>query len=76
MTIDGRAPQDQPGAVGLVLQDPGAGVVASTIGRDVAFGLENVEVPRGEMPPRVASALAEVGLTMDPESAPDDAQRR
>ena len=70
VTIDGRAPQDQPGAVGLVLQDPGAGVVASTIGRDVAFGLENVEVPRGEMPPRVASTLAEVGLTMNSGSAP------
>lgn len=70
VTIDGQAPQDRPGAVGLVLQDPGAGVVASTIGRDVAFGLENVEVPRGEMPPRVASTLAEVGLTMAPDSAP------
>ncbi|WP_324141715.1 ATP-binding cassette domain-containing protein [Intrasporangium sp.] len=70
VTIDGRAPQDRPGAVGLVLQDPGAGVVASTIGRDVAFGLENVEVPRGEMPPRVASTLTEVGLTMGPDSAP------
>ncbi|MDV3219856.1 ATP-binding cassette domain-containing protein [Intrasporangium sp.] len=70
VTIDGRPPQDRPGSVGLVLQDPGAGVVASTIGRDVAFGLENVELPRGEMPPRVASTLAEVGLTMDADSPP------
>ena len=70
VTIDGQAPQDRPGSVGLVLQDPGSGVVASTIGRDVAFGLENVELPRGEMPPRVAATLAEVGLTMSPDSPP------
>lgn len=70
MTIDGRSPEDEPGAVGLVLQDPGAGVVASTIGRDVAFGLENIRVPREQMPERVAAALAEVGLQMDPGSSP------
>lgn len=68
--IDGAEPQDTPGSVGLVLQDPGSGVVASTIGRDVAFGLENVEVPRAQMPARVAAALAEVGLTMPQDSPP------
>jgi energy-coupling factor transport system ATP-binding protein len=68
--IDGEDPQQVPGSVGLVLQDPGAGVVASTTGRDVAFGLENVGVPRDEMPSRVAAALAEVGLTMPTDSAP------
>src|SRR5699024_7039135 len=52
----------RPGAVGLVLQEPGSGTVAATVGRDVAFGLENVGVPREEMPPRVAAALAAVGL--------------
>jgi len=70
VTIDGRAPDDEPGAVGLVLQDPGAGVVASTIARDVAFGLENIRVPREQMPGRIAAALAEVGLRMDPGSSP------
>ncbi|MDC5695970.1 ATP-binding cassette domain-containing protein [Intrasporangium calvum] len=70
VSVGGEAPQDRPGSVGLVLQDPGAGVVASTIGRDVAFGLENVELPRGDMPPRVAATLAEVGLTMDEGSPP------
>ncbi|EWT04048.1 ABC transporter ATP-binding protein, partial [Intrasporangium chromatireducens Q5-1] len=70
VTVDGAAPQDRAGAVGLVLQDPGAGVVASTIGRDVAFGLENVAVPRDEMPVRVRAALAEVGLTMAQDSSP------
>ncbi|GAA2741171.1 hypothetical protein GCM10009868_06250 [Terrabacter aerolatus] len=70
VTVGGHAPQDVPGSVGLVLQDPGAGVVASSIGRDVAFGLENVSMPPGEMPPRVEAALREVGLTMSADSSP------
>ncbi|MGO4599893.1 ATP-binding cassette domain-containing protein [Terrabacter sp. 2RAF25] len=69
-TVGGLAPQAVPGSVGLVLQDPGAGVVASTIGRDVAFGLENVRVPSSEMPPRVQAVLDEVGLTMPADSSP------
>lgn len=68
--IDGADPQEKPGDVGLVLQDPGSGVVASTLGRDVAFGLENVQVPPSEMPARVTAALAEVGLTMPEDSPP------
>ena len=69
VTLDGE-PDHRAGAVGLVLQDPGAGVVASTIGRDVAFGLENVGLPREAMPARVAEALAEVGLRLPPEASP------
>ncbi len=68
--VNGADPQENPGDVGLVLQDPGAGVVASTIGRDAAFGLENVQVPREQMPARVSAALAEVGLTMPEDSSP------
>lgn len=68
--VDGSDPQETPGDVGLVLQDPGSGIVASTLGRDVAFGLENVSVPRAEMPERVSAALAEVGLTMPEDSPP------
>jgi energy-coupling factor transport system ATP-binding protein len=60
--IDGLAPGAVAGSVGLVLQDPGAGVVASTLGRDVAFGLENLGMPRDAMAAPVAAALAEVGL--------------
>ena len=63
-TIDGHPPGERPGEVGLVLQEPGAGVVASTIGRDVAFGLENAgEEPAG-MPAKARAALAAVGLRM------------
>lgn len=60
--IDGAPPGERPGAVGLVLQEPGSGTVAATMGRDVAFGLENVAVPPAGMPPRVTAALAAVGL--------------
>nr|WP_246297486.1 ATP-binding cassette domain-containing protein [Janibacter cremeus] len=60
--IDGHEPGERPGAVGLVLQEPGSGTVSATVGRDVAFGLENVALPAREMPPRVAAALERVGL--------------
>ncbi|HET6697805.1 MAG TPA: ATP-binding cassette domain-containing protein, partial [Nocardioidaceae bacterium] len=53
----GRSPQDVPGQVGLLLQDPSAAVVAGQVGRDVAFGLENTRVPRAQMPARVRAAL-------------------
>ena len=62
VTVDGVAPGNRPGAVGLVLQEPGAGVVAASVGRDVAFGPENVRMPRGAMADVVASALGSVGL--------------
>ena len=58
VAIDGRAPQERPGQVGLLLQDPSAAVVSGRVGRDVAFGLENTGVPRADMPERVRQALA------------------
>ena len=64
MSIDGHGPGERPGEVGLVLQEPGAGVVASTIGRDVAFGLENVADDPASMPERARAALDAVGLRM------------
>jgi energy-coupling factor transport system permease/ATP-binding protein len=52
-------------SVGLLLQDPQAGVVAETVGRDVAFGLENERVPREQIWPRVATALSQTGLAVE-----------
>lgn len=52
----------RPGRVGLVLQDPLAGVVAETVGRDVAFGPENLAVPREEIWRRVEAALRDSGF--------------
>jgi energy-coupling factor transport system permease/ATP-binding protein len=70
--VDGAPPGARAGAVGLVLQEPGSGVVSATIGRDVAFGLENIGMPRADMPARVTAALAAVRLTM-PEDTPTHA---
>lgn len=51
-------------SVGLVLQDPDSQVIASRIGDDVAFGCENMGVPRAEIWPRVEQALEMVGLNL------------
>ncbi len=64
VTVDGEVPGSRPGAVGMVLQEPGAGVVAATVGRDVAFGMENTGMPPAAMPSAVGSALAAVRLRM------------
>ncbi len=69
--VDDADPSARPGTVGLVLQEPGAAVVASSLARDVAFGLENLRVPPAAMPARVESSLRSVGLTMDPISPTD-----
>ncbi|MCW2830499.1 MAG: transporter ATP-binding protein [Aeromicrobium sp.] len=53
-TIDGR--------IGLLLQNPADAVVAEHLGRDVAFGLENLRLGRDEIWSRVDAALASVGL--------------
>ena len=71
--VDGAAPGERPGAVGLVLQEPGAGVVAVSVGRDVAFGPENVGMPRAAMPALVSSVLASVGLGDLPLDTPTSA---
>ena len=48
--------------VGLLFQDPEDQIVGATVEDDIAFGLENVGVPREEMLRRVARVLAVVGL--------------
>ena len=70
--LDGAEPGSRAGAVGLVLQEPGAGIVSATVGRDVAFGLENIGVARAEMPTRVVAALGAVRLDM-PQDTPTHA---
>lgn len=50
------------GTVGMVLQDPEAQTILSRVGDDVAFGAENLGVPRDEIWPRVERALDAVGL--------------
>ena len=43
--------------VGFLFQNPENQIFMFTVERDVAFGLENLGVPRGEMRPRVDEAL-------------------
>ncbi len=62
LTVDGGRPR--PGGCGLVMQDPDAQTILERLGDDVAFGLENMEVPRDEIWPRVRAALTEVGLEL------------
>lgn len=50
------------GRLGLVPQNPADGVVAEHVGRDAAFGLENLRVPREAIWLRVDAALDAVGL--------------
>jgi energy-coupling factor transport system ATP-binding protein len=55
-------PAASRGQAGLVLQDPDSQVILARVGDDVAFGCENLGVPREEIWPRVRQALADVGL--------------
>ena len=49
--------------VGLVLQNPDNQIVGTVVEEDVAFGPENLGIPREEMRRRVDAAIAAVGLT-------------
>ncbi|MCD2198979.1 energy-coupling factor ABC transporter ATP-binding protein [Halobacterium sp. KA-4] len=49
-------------SVGMVFQDPRDGFVGATVGADVAFGPENLGLPREEIDDRVAEALDAVEL--------------
>jgi energy-coupling factor transport system ATP-binding protein len=65
VTVGGRPAGELPGDVALLLQDPAAAVVAETVGRDVAFGLENRALPRDQIWPRVRQALHESAFPYD-----------
>ena len=64
LTVDGVAPADARGRVGLLMQDPEAQVVLARVGDDVAFGMENLGVAREEIWPRVENSLEAVGLSV------------
>lgn len=64
LTIGGRDPRTARGTAGLVLQDPDSQVIMARVGDDVAFGCENLGVPRDELWTRVREALDLVGLAV------------
>ena len=49
--------------VGIVFQNPDNQTVASIVEDDIAFGPENIGVPRAEIGERIDAALAAVGMT-------------
>jgi energy-coupling factor transport system ATP-binding protein len=65
--VDGRPVARARRRPGLLFQDPRTGIVADTVGRDVAFGLENLAVPPAGIWGRVAAALDAAGFPYPPE---------
>lgn len=77
ITIDGLSTVDHPvyelaERVGVVLQDPDAQILATTVTAEVAFAAENLGVPRPEMIDRIARALDVVRLTGYEIRAPEE----
>jgi energy-coupling factor transport system ATP-binding protein len=62
LLVDGAAPADARGRTALMLQDPASQLVLTRVGDEVAFGCENLGVPRDEIWRRVGEALELVGL--------------
>ncbi|WEV58311.1 ATP-binding cassette domain-containing protein [Bifidobacterium sp. ESL0728] len=60
--VDGVPAVAAHGRVGLVLQDPDSQTIFERLGDNVAFGPENMGVPRPQIWQRVKQSLAAVGL--------------
>ncbi|TFC95792.1 MULTISPECIES: ABC transporter ATP-binding protein [Cryobacterium] len=64
LLVNGAEPTAERGQAGLLLQDPDSQVILARVGDDVAFGCENLGVPRDEIWRRVTDALRMVGLNL------------
>jgi energy-coupling factor transport system ATP-binding protein len=62
-THDPRRTREIRERVGIVFQHPDDQIVATSVEDDVAFGPENLSLPRAELRERVDEALTAVGLT-------------
>nr|WP_236571304.1 ABC transporter ATP-binding protein [Microbacterium hydrocarbonoxydans] len=62
LLVDGVPPTQARGRVGMVLQDPDTQTILARVGDDVAFGCENLGVPRDEIWQRVHRSLDAVQL--------------
>lgn len=68
VVVDGKDTVDHPCAVlacsiGSVFQDPEAQIVAPIVEEEIAFGLENLNVPREEMDARIGESLELAGIS-------------
>ncbi|MBQ7567387.1 energy-coupling factor transporter ATPase, partial [bacterium] len=76
VTVDGLSTADEANAweirrlVGMVFQDPSRQLVAAVVEDDVAFGLENLGLPRSEIAERVDDILARLDITQLRRSEP------
>ena len=61
-TIEGKKLYDIRKEVGIVFQNPDNQTVASIVEDDVAFGAENIALPREEIKARIDFALKAVGI--------------
>ena len=73
ITINSQDPAEARGTAGMMQQDPESSIVMATVGNDVAFGPENLRVPREEIWGRVTEALTAVGLNDLPLDHPSSA---
>jgi len=55
---------------GMVFQNPNTQIIADSVADDIAFGLENLAIPRPEMIQRIDTALASVGMQGHAEDNP------
>lgn len=63
--LDGRPVTDAlPGRIGLILQNPDTQLLCPDVGSELAFGMENLLIPSGEMTGRMLRAMARVGLDL------------
>src|SRR5713101_1368560 len=61
-SIKGSSLRDLALTVGTMLQDPDKQIIGSTVEQEVAFGMENLGVPRKDMRQRIAEVLQQLHL--------------
>lgn len=72
ITLDEETVWDVRRHIGLVFQNPDNQFVGATVEDDIAFGLENIGLPRDEMIQRVNWALEKVGMSHMKEKEPSN----
>lgn len=60
VAIDYDGPAPRP--VGILFQNPDNQMVAVTVEKEIAFGLENIGMPPADMTPRIAATLDRFGI--------------
>ncbi len=61
-TIAGLSLLDLAQQVGTMLQDPDKQIIGSTVEQEIAFGMENLNIPRAEMRQRIQKVLKRLRL--------------